>query len=238
MNAIVTGASKGIGKAIAEKLVLEGMNVAICARDKVDLIEAVITLKEVNPAVDVFSQIRDLSIKEEAIAFGEDVQKRFGRVDLLVNNAGAFISGDLCTEADGVLEKLIATNLYSAYHMTRTIAYHMKQNDVVNNMRGHIVNISSVAALKAYTNGGSYSISKYALEGFSKNLREELKPHLIKVSTVNPGATMSDSWSGSDVDETRIMRPQDIADIIWMLFNLSPQTVVEEIVLRPQLGDL
>jgi short-subunit dehydrogenase len=76
------------------------------------------------------------------------------------------------------------------------------------------------------------------LEGFSKNLREELKPHLIKVSTVNPGATMSDSWSGSNVDENRIMRPQDIADIIWMLFNLSPQTVVEEIVLRPQLGDL
>jgi NADP-dependent 3-hydroxy acid dehydrogenase YdfG len=95
-----------------------------------------------------------------------------------------------------------------------------------------------VAALKAYPQGGAYSISKYALDGFSKNLREELKPHFIKVSTVNPGATMSDSWSGSGIDEARIMRPEDIADIIWTVFNLSPQTVVEEIVLRPQLGDL
>jgi short-subunit dehydrogenase len=238
MNAVVTGASKGIGKAIAEKLVMQGMNVAICARNEHDLAQAVKTLNNINPDVDVFSQVRDLSINGEAIAFGEDVQQRFGRVDLLVNNAGTFIPGDLCTEEDGVLEKLIATNLYSAYHLTRTLATYMKQHDVVNNTRGHIVTISSVAALKAYANGGSYSISKYALEGFSKNLREELKPHLIKVSTVNPGATMSDSWSGSNVDENRIMRPQDIADIIWMLFNLSPQTVVEEIVLRPQLGDL
>jgi short-subunit dehydrogenase len=98
--------------------------------------------------------------------------------------------------------------------------------------------MSSVAALKAYPGGGAYSMSKFALEGFSKNLREELKGDLIKVTTVNPGATMSDSWKGSGIDESRIMRAQDIADMIYAVSGLSPQAVVEELVMRPQLGDV
>ncbi len=238
MNAIITGATKGIGRAIAERLVVEGMSVAICARNKGELDATVADLKELNPDVNVFAQVRDLSQKQEAIEFGEAVLNRFSQVHLLVNNAGTFIPGDICTEEDGILEKLISTNLYSAYHLTRVIVLGMRQNEIGKGTRGHIFNISSVAALQAYTHGGSYSISKYAMDGFSKNLREELKPHFIKVSTVNPGATMSDSWRGSNVDETRIMKPQDIADLIWTIFTLSPQAVVEEIILRPQLGDL
>jgi len=238
MNAIITGATKGIGRAIAEMLVLEGMGVAICSRNKAELDSTVADLKELNPDVNIFAQVRDLSQKSEAIEFGEAVLNTFSRVNLLVNNAGTFIPGDICTEEDGILEKLISTNLYSAYHLTRVIVLGMMQNEMGNGSRGHIFNMSSVAALQAYTHGGSYSISKYAMEGFSKNLREELKPHFIKVTTVNPGATMSDSWSGSDIDEGRIMKAKDIADMIWTIFNLSPQAVVEEIVLRPQLGDL
>jgi len=238
MNAIVTGSTKGIGRAIAEKLVIKGANVAICARHKDDLQETIASLQTLNPSVRIFGQSRDLSKKEDTQLFGHDVLNAFGSVDLLVNNAGQFIPGELCTEEDGILEKLMAINLYSAYHLTRIIAAAMKSNNEGNGSKGHIVNISSVAALKAYDRGGSYSISKYAMEGFSKNLREELKPHFIKVTTINPGATMSDSWSGSNIEPSRIMKPQDIADIIWMLYNLSPQTVVEEIVLRPQLGDL
>ncbi len=238
MNAVITGASKGIGKAIAQKLVQEGMNIAICARNEDDLKSTCAALKLLNPLLDIFYQVRDLSKKEDVIAFGREVIEHFKTIDLLVNNAGTFIPGDICTEEDGNLEKLIELNLYSAYYLTRLIAPLMKTQDNNKGSRGHIMNISSVAALKAYTHGGSYSISKYALEGFSKNLREELKSDFIKVSTINPGATMSDSWKGSDIEESRIVRPEDIGDIIWLLFNLSPQTVVEEIVLRPQLGDL
>ena len=87
-------------------------------------------------------------------------------------------------------------------------------------------------------NGGSYSISKFALLGFSKNLREEMKPHRIKVTTVSPGATMSATWSGSEVSEDRIMTPIDIAEIIWSEQQLAPQTGAEDIVLRPLLGDV
>ena len=238
MNAIITGASKGIGKAIAEKLVSQGMNVAICARNENDLAATVNELKSINSNVQIFSQACDLSNTNEVKKFGNNVLAAFDTIHLLINNAGTFIPGDISNEAEGNLENLINLNLYSAYHLTRTILPSMMKNDNESGTRGHIINMSSVAALKAYTHGGAYSISKYALEGFSKNLREELKPHLIKVTSIQPGATMSDSWKGSGIADDRIMRAQDIADMVWAIYNLSPQAVVEDILLRPQLGDL
>jgi short-subunit dehydrogenase len=96
----------------------------------------------------------------------------------------------------------------------------------------------SIASIAAYDNGGSYSISKYAMLGFGKNLREELKPFNIKVTNVLPGAAYTDSWAGSGVDPLRIMEAQDIAKMIVAASDLSPQACVEEIILRPQLGDL
>ena len=104
--------------------------------------------------------------------------------------------------------------------------------------RGHIFNICSVAALGAYPNGGSYSISKWALLGFSRNLREELKSHGVKVTAVHPGATMSGSWEGFPIDPERIMTADDIATLIVASTGLSPQACVEDILIRPQLGDL
>jgi NADP-dependent 3-hydroxy acid dehydrogenase YdfG len=92
--------------------------------------------------------------------------------------------------------------------------------------------------LQAYTNGGSYSISKFALMGFSKNLREELKPHHIKVTAVYPGAVLTDSWGNFDNSKNRIMEASDIATLILSCSKLSISAVVEDIVIRPQLGDL
>ncbi|MEK7198799.1 MAG: SDR family NAD(P)-dependent oxidoreductase, partial [Bacteroidota bacterium] len=91
---------------------------------------------------------------------------------------------------------------------------------------------------QAYANGGSYSISKFALLGFSKNLREELKPHGIKVTAVCPGATLSGSWDGFEIDPQRIMEAEDIAKMVYAATLLSPQAVVEDIIMRPQPGDL
>jgi NADP-dependent 3-hydroxy acid dehydrogenase YdfG len=233
MIAVITGASKGIGKAIAEKFVLNGFHVAICARHDDELQATAKELQALNKDSCILALPYDLSDKEACIRFGNHILETFSSVDVLINNAGAFIPGDVSTEEEGVLEKLIAANLYSAYHLTRTLIPSM-----ISAQKGHIFNMSSVAALKAYPQGGSYSISKYALEGFSKNLREEMKPLGIKVTTVNPGATLSDSWKGSNIDENRVMKASDIADTIWSVYNLSPQAVVEEIVLRPQLGDL
>jgi short-subunit dehydrogenase len=233
MNAIITGASKGIGKAIAEKLVLQNCNIAICARDEKQLQETKSQLQMLNPAVAIFTMVADLSKKNEAQLFGKQCLENFQTIDILINNAGSYMPGDITTEADGTIEKMIETNLYSAYHLSRIIVPKMQAQ-----MSGHIFNMSSIAGLQAYKNGGAYSISKFALQGFSKNLREELKPYFVKVTTINPGATMSDSWSGSGIEEDRIMKAADIAEVLWNAYQLSKQTVVEDIVLRPILGDL
>ena len=169
----------------------------------------------------------------QAQACGHWVLEQGITVDVLVNNAGQFIPGSVYDEADGALEKMIGVNLYSAYHLTRVLVPGM-----IRRKSGHIFNMCSIASLKAYANGGSYSISKFALAGFSKNLREELKPYGIKVTAVYPGAAYTDSWAASGVDPLRIMEAGDVAEMVLAASRLSAQAVVEEIVMRPQLGDL
>ena len=186
-----------------------------------------------NKEVSVLTYPADLSDKKQVKEFANWILKKNISIDILVNNAGNFLPGSLYEEKEGVLEKMIAMNLYCAYHLTRALLPEMMKKK-----SGHIFNICSIAALKAYPNGGSYSISKYALMGFSKNLREEMKPYDIKVTTVYPGAVYTSSWEASGIDPKRIMETKDIADSIYLISKLSAQACVEDIVLRPQLGDL
>ena len=174
-----------------------------------------------------------MSVKAEVQAFAANILKNVEQIDILVNNAGMFIPGALADEEDGALEQMINTNLYSAYYLTRALLPSM-----MDRRNGHIFNICSVASKIAYPNGGSYSISKFALLGFSKVLREELKDNAIKVTSVLPGATWSNSWAGIDLPRERLMEANDIAIAIWGALQMSTSAVVEEIVLRPQLGDL
>ena len=171
--------------------------------------------------------------KKEAVeAFAKWVLTQ-GVPDVLVNNAGLFIQGTISDEPADNLQKLMEINLYSAYHLTRALLPAMKAQG-----RGHIFNMCSIASLRAYPHGSSYGITKYAMAGFNANLREEMKPFGIKVTGVFPGATMSDSWAGSGVQPERIMQANDVAKMIVSAAQLSPAAVVEDIVMRPQLGDL
>ena len=238
MNVIITGASKGIGKAVAAAFATEGATLFLCARNEVVLYNAVAELQTRYPASLIKAKAVDMSDKEAAKAFAEWVlagvkNTASGTVDVLVNNAGIFTPGSTYNEAEGLLEKMMETNLYSAYHLTRALVPAMMKA-----RQGLIVNMCSIASLQAYKNGGSYSITKFALMGFSKNLREELKPHHIKVMAVYPGAVMTDSWGSFDNSSGRIMEAGDIAAMILAASKLSPQAVVEDIVLRPLLGDL
>jgi short-subunit dehydrogenase len=233
MNIVVTGASKGIGRAIAEAFAAAGNTLLICARNELQLYNTVADIQAKFPACTIKATPADLGTKEGAAAFGNWVLQNSTSVDVLINNAGQFIPGSIHNEADGLLEQMISTNLLSAYHLTRVLLPRMIQQQ-----KGHIFNICSIASLQAYPNGGSYSISKFALMGFSKNLREELKPHNIKVTSVYPGAVYTASWDGSGVPPERIMESDDIATMVYAISRLSPQAVVEDIVLRPQLGDL
>ena len=180
---------------------------------------------------EIMTIVADFSNKTEVIGFAEQVAAEYGKVDVLVNNAGIFEPGALADEPDGQLERIMDVNLFSVYHLTRALLPHMGAG-------GHIFNMCSVASLKAYPNGGAYSISKYALLGFSENLREELKPRGVRVTAVCPGATWSRSWSGSGVDEERVMEAEDVAKMVWASYGLSERADVETIVMRPLLGDL
>ncbi|MGB4958423.1 MAG: SDR family oxidoreductase [Saprospiraceae bacterium] len=233
MNIVITGATKGIGKAIAIRFAKEGYDLAVCARNADDLRDFEIEVQSINPKLKVITLVTDISQKDEVLAFTDEIGKRFDKVDILVNNGGVFLPGTVTEEDEGKLEMMIETNLYSAYHLTRALLPLIRKSD-----RGHIFNMCSVASLIAYPNGGSYSISKFALLGFTKVLREELKTSGIKVTAIMPGATWSDSWSGVDLPVERLMQATDIAESVWSASQLSKSAVVEEIILRPQLGDL
>ena len=233
MNIIITGASKGLGRAIAEKFAAHGYDLFLCSRDQQALTAAAQQLGQRYPAITIRSKTADLAEKDQALGFGRWVLESGAAIDVLVNNAGQFILGSLYDEDETVLERLMAVNLYSAYYLTGVLLPAMKDRKA-----GHIFNMCSVASLKAYPYGGAYSISKYALAGFSANLREEMKPHGVKVTAVYPGAAYTDSWAGSGVDPQRIMEAADIAEMVFAASRLSPRATVEEILLRPQLGDL
>jgi short-subunit dehydrogenase len=232
MKVIVTGASKGIGKAVATIFAANGCDLFLCSRSDIALYKATEELVTRFPAVSVKAKPADLSVKEEAQQFGEWCLQH-GVPDILVNNAGLFEPGSVHNEPNGALESQVATNLYSAYHLTRTVLPKMMER-----RSGHIFNMCSIASLDAYPNGGAYSISKFALYGFNKNLREEMKPHGIKVTAILPGAVMTDSWGNFDNSSGRIMVVEDIAKMVYAASQLSPQACVEDILIRPQLGDL
>jgi short-subunit dehydrogenase len=231
-NVIITGASRGLGKAIANIFAENGNHLFLSSINEVRLYTTTEELTRKYPSITIKAKPYDLSRKEQARAFGEWCLK-YCSPDILVNNAGSFAGADVHDEEDGALEQMIETNLYSAYHLTRVIV-----SSMIERKTGHIFNMSSVAALQAYPGGGSYSISKFAMHGFSINLRDELKPYNIKVTTVFPGAAYTDSWASSGIDEKRFMEAGDIAKMVFAASQLSPQACVEEIILRPQLGDI
>jgi short-subunit dehydrogenase len=233
MNIVITGATKGIGKAIALKFAGGGHHLAVCARNKSDLNSFKEELEGLHPDIKVLALSVDISQKDEVISFAGKVSDFFGTIDVIVNNGGVFLPGKISAEKDGMLEKLIETNLYSAYHLTRGLLPFMYKS-----LKPHIFNICSIASFMAYPDGGSYSISKFAMLGFSKVLREELKTAGIKVTAIMPGATWSDSWAGADLAHDRLMEANDIADALWGAYQLGPSAVVEEVIIRPQLGDL
>jgi short-subunit dehydrogenase len=238
-NVIITGASRGLGKAMAERFAQNGDRLFLSASNALSLHKTIEELRSQYPASEVKAKPFDLSEKGGPEALGHWVLEETEEInpalpiDILINNAGQFLPGSIFNEEDGVLEKMIEINLYGAYHLTRILLPKMMRDRT-----GHIFNICSIASLQAYTNGGSYSISKFALAGFSKNLREEMKPYGIKVTGVYPGAVYTDSWMDSGIDPKRIMESGDIANLVFAASCLSDQAVVEEILVRPQLGDI
>jgi short-subunit dehydrogenase len=229
---LVTGGTKGIGRAIIFKFAAAGFDIYTCSRSEEDLEQLRTDLTNEFPDIRVYFQQADFSKMDEVIRFAEWV-KSHTVPDVLVNNAGVFLPGSIHNEPEGNFELMMHTNLFSVYHLTRAFT-----DGMISRREGHIFSMGSIAGLTAYANGGTYAISKWALLGFTKCLRQELMEYNIKVTSIMPGATFTASWEGVDIPEERFMKATDVAEAVWSAYNLSPQSVVEEIVIRPQLGDL
>ena len=233
MNAVITGGTKGMGLAIAEIFAANGFELAIAARTQADLDVLEQDFARRFPHSKLRAFCADLSQKEDVLAFAEAIAKRWPVVDVLVNNAGLFQPGKLLEDPDGFLENMLNVNFWGAYHLTRALAPAMEEAG-----KGHIFNICSVASQAAYPDSGAYAVTKFALLGFSKSLRFELRESGVKVTAVLPGATWTSSWAGTTLDPKRFIAAADVAKAVYHAWDTSPATVVEEIILRPQLGDL
>lgn len=232
MFAFVSGATHGIGKAVALGLVRNGVkHLAINARTLKDLEATANELRAEQEGLDCLIVPADLSKKEEAFKAASQVLDWCPRLDILVNNTGLYIHGKVLSEAEGNLETMMATNVYSAYHVTRKLIPHLQHDK-----KSHIFNICSVASLYVYS-GGSYTITKYAMRGFNASLREELKSSNVRVTAVYPGPVMSRAWGDYKPTQNELLDAADVAKSIWSAWQLSDNACVEEILIRPQIGD-
>ena len=220
-NAVVTGASKGIGFSVAKRLAEAGFSLFIVGRDNARLLEAKSQLLLAGaPELHTFSG--DLSQSDVAKRCTAKIFETWSSLTVLVNNAGVFLPGTMMEEEEGQFETLMTTNMNSAYHVTKGLWPLLKLSN-----RAHVFNMCSIASITAYAAGGSYSVSKFALLGFSKSLRLEGMPHDIRVTAILPGATLTDSWAGVDLPSTRFMKPSDVANALYSAFVLNESTVME-----------
>jgi short-subunit dehydrogenase len=226
--AVVTGGSKGIGLAIVEKLLVENYKVFTVSRTEGELLPL---KQKFENQLDI--SLFDFSIPINVKIFSDKVNSLVSEIDILVNNAGVFLPGSIHEEPEGNFELQMQLNVAAAYHLTRALVPLM-----ISKKNGYIFNICSTASIIPYINGGSYCISKHALLGFSKVLRQELMPYQISVSSILPGATLTDSWAGTDLPENRFMKASDIAETLWFAIANRERMVMEEILIRPMGGDL
>jgi len=232
MNAIITGATKGMGRAIALKLAEDGYNIATCARSQADLDDLCEEIKQKFP-VHAIGLETDCSNFAQLERFTDFVQQHFQTVEVLVNNAGMFIPATILDEPDELLQKQMQVNLFAAHTLSRVFGRKMRER-----RSGHIFNICSIASIQPVVSAGSYTVTKMALLGLTKVLREELMPYEVKVTAILPGSTLTSSWDGTDLPADRFVLASDVAQTISAALKMSKGANVDEIVISPVLGQI
>jgi short-subunit dehydrogenase len=232
-NALITAATKGMGRAIAIAFAKENVNLAVCARTEADLAAFKSELLGINPNIKVVTAAIDVSVKEQLLQFAQTAESELGNISIIVNNAGIFIPNPILDDVDDTLDKSISINLQPAYQLYRFFGKKM-----IAAGEGHIFNICSVAAINPVVNAGSYSVTKFALLGLTKVMRLEMQQHGVKVTAVIPGSTLTASWDGADVDPNTMVLPADIASAIINIYKMSPGANVDEIMIKPAGGQL
>jgi NAD(P)-dependent dehydrogenase (short-subunit alcohol dehydrogenase family) len=230
---VVTGASQGIGAAVAEAFAarVPGTRLALLARTESKLAEVADRCRALGAEAEPFPC--DV-VDEEAVArVAEAVRQRLGVPDVVVNNAGSFRPGGVLEMSPADFRQQVEANLTSAFLVT-----HAFLPGMVERGSGDVFFMASVASLVGYPRGVAYGAAKHGLLGLARSLREETKQHGLRVVSLLPGATYTDSWAASGLPEERFMPPEDLAALAVAIHGMDRRTVVEEVLLRPQLGDI
>lgn len=223
-NAIITGAGKGIGKAIASALAAEGVHVGLISRTGKDLLELKDELKRfgVKTAIAI-ADVADMLAVNTAV---ENIKKELGSIDILINNAGTAKFGKFLDLEPSEWEDQIKVNLFGVYYVTRAILPQM-----IERQTGDIVNISSSAGLKGSPLTSAYSASKFALMGLSDSLMQEVRKHNIRVTALNPSTVVTDLAISANLlnnNEDRVMHPEDFAELIVAQLKLNRRVFVKD----------
>jgi short-subunit dehydrogenase len=232
-NALITAATKGIGRAISIAFAKEGVNLAICARNENELSAFKAELAAINPAIKILAVATDVSKKTDVLTFAGKAEQELGFISIIVNNAGIYEYSSILDDNDDTFQKSVDTNLAPAYELYRYFGKTM-----IAAREGHFFNICSVAALTPIAEAGTYSVTKFALLGLTKVMRVEMQQHGVKVTAVIPGSTLTSSWAGMDVDKDKMVSPDDIASAIINIYKMSVGANVDEIIIKPATGQV
>ena len=224
--ALVTGASRGIGLAVAKSLASMGAKISVCARDRQRLDVAAADLERSGACV--LALPADVSHTAEIAPLVEKTERSLGPIEILVNNAGIGVFGPIQDASEANWDAVLDTNLKSVFLLSRAVAPGM-----ISRRAGHIVNISSLAGRNAFAGGGIYCASKWGLLGLTECMAEDLRPFGIRVSAVCPGSVATDFSPHSTKDPKKMLQPEDVAHAVSMILTQAPHSFISEVLLRP-----
>jgi 3-oxoacyl-[acyl-carrier protein] reductase len=224
--ALVTGASRGIGYAIAERLAALGASVAICARNGEQLEKAASRLRASGATIAPFPC--DVTQAEELAKLARHTAEALGPVDILVNNAGIGRFGEFYKLSEDDFDAVLDTNLKSVFLLSREITPSM-----ISRRTGHIINIASLAGKNAFAGGGIYCASKWGLLGLTYCMAEELRTHGIRVAAICPGSVATEFSPHENKNASKMLQPSDVAHAVEAIVTQAPQSFMSEILLRP-----
>jgi len=225
---LVTGGARGIGRAITEMLLAEGASVAICARHRESVDRALQELGAKNEDK-IAGKVADVGKHEDVAALFEFMDTRFGGLDVLINNAGVGVFGPVGSLAIEDWRSTIETNLSGAFYCSREAVARFSTRG-----GGYIINIGSLAGSNAFAGGAAYNASKFGLNGLSEAMMQDVRSQDVKVSTVAPGSVATQfGGHGADPGSDWRVWPEDVAEIVRMLLNMPPRTLVSRVEVRP-----
>lgn len=229
---LITGAGQGIGAAIAEAFAAESeVRLVLVARTRSKLEAVAARCRDLGAEAEPFPC--DVTDAPAVEAMAEAVTERFGTPDVLVNNAGSFAPGGVLEMSVADFREQVEVNLTSAFVVTRAFLPAMAARG-----SGDVFFMASVASIQGYPRSVAYGAAKHGLLGLARSLREEVRERGLRVLTLLPGATYTDSWAASGLPEGRFMPPEDVARAVVAMHRMDGRTVVEEVLLRPQQGDV